>query len=126
MTEPLLSEFGYIGVNTEAAQRVMDGNYECPPVSSPSARQVLQQMARSDIAKAADDGSQEITIDEWTKFWKSSRENTASGPSAMNFGVLKVDAHSVILASLDCWMTEIPRRSGYSPSRWRKAIDAVL
>ena len=126
MTEPLLSEFGTLGINKEAAHQVMVGQYECPIGTHPFARQVLQQLAMSDIARTAEVTSQEITIDQWIKFWKSARENTSSGPSAMNFGVLKAGAHSVTLASLDCWMTEIPRRSGYSPLRWRSAIDAVL
>jgi len=30
MTEPLLSELGYL-VDTEAAQRILDGTYVCPP-----------------------------------------------------------------------------------------------
>ena len=126
MVEPLLSQFGKLGINTEAAQQVMDGQYEGPPGTHPYARQALQQFAMSDTAQAADDQSQEITIEQWTTFWKSVRENTSSGPSVMHFGVLKAGSHSVTLASLDCWMTEIPRRSGYSPLRWRKAIDAVL
>ena len=126
MTQPLLSDFGYLGIHTEAAQQVMDGEYECPPGSTPFARQVLQQFAMSDLAKAAEVSSQEITIDEWRRYWKSARENTSSGPSVLHFGVLKAHAHSLSLASFDCWMTEIPRRSGYSPCRWRKAIDAVL
>ena len=126
MTEPLLSEFGRLGINTPAAKQVMDGTYVCPPGSSPFATQVLPQFAMSDLAKAAKDTNQESTIDQWMKFWKSARENTSSGPSPMHFGVLKAGAHSAVLASLDCWMTEIPRRSGYSPCRWRAAIDAVL
>jgi hypothetical protein len=30
MTEPLLSELGYLA-NTEAAERILAGNYVCPP-----------------------------------------------------------------------------------------------
>ena len=126
MVEPLLSVFGQLGINTLAAKQVMAGEYVCPPGAPSGASTILQQFAMSDIAKAADKTSQEITIDQWMKFWKSARENTSSGPSPMHFGVLKAGAHSVTIASLDCWMTEIPRRSGYSPCRWRSAIDAVL
>ena len=126
MTAPLLSEFGQLGINTNAAYQVMDGQYECPPGTHHFSRQVLQQLAMSDIARNAEETSQEITVEQWMKFWKSARETTASGPSDMHFGVLKAGAHSNNLASFDCWMTEIPRRSGYSPLRWRSAIDAVL
>ena len=59
MTEPLLSEFGHIGINTVAAQQVMDGENKCPPGSSPFARQVFQRLTMSHIAKAADAISQE-------------------------------------------------------------------
>ena len=126
MTEPLLSDFGSLGIHTEAAQQVMKGQYDCPPGTVPIAQQVLNQFQMSDLARAADDISQENSVDHWMKFWKSVRENTSSGPSVMHFGVLKAGAQSVALSSLDCWLTEIPRRSGYSPSRWRHAIDAVL
>ena len=126
MQQPLLAEFGRLGVDMPAARQVMEGTYDAPPGTHPAAQYVLQNLAMSDIARDADDTNQSISVDQWMKFWKTARENTSSGPSAMHFGVLKAGAHSVLLASLDCWMTEIPRRSGYSPVRWRSAIDAVL
>jgi hypothetical protein len=39
---------------------------------------------------------------------------------------LKAGAHSNLIATFDAVMTEIPMLSGYSPDRWRKAIDVVL
>ena len=80
----------------------------------------------SDSARSYVDTPQTIPIDQWMKYWKTARENTSRGPSPMHFGVLKAGAHSKMLASIDCWMTEIPRRSGYSPVRWRSAIAAIL
>ena len=44
----------------------------------------------------------------------------------MHFGTLMASAQSDLIAEFDATMTNIPLISGYSPSRWRQAIDAVL
>ena len=44
----------------------------------------------------------------------------------MHFGSLMAGAQHDLVAELDATMTNIPLISGYSPTRWRKAIDAML
>ena len=44
----------------------------------------------------------------------------------MHFGSLMAGAQSDLIAEFDATMTNIPLISGYSPERWRQAIDAIL
>lgn len=53
-------------------------------------------------------------------------KSQASGPSNINFSVLKAGANSGNIVTLGTMLTKIPMLSGYSPLRWRKATNAVL
>jgi hypothetical protein len=46
MTEPLLSELGYLA-NTEAAERILAGNYVCPPCTDQYTQEFLKYLQRS-------------------------------------------------------------------------------
>jgi hypothetical protein len=126
MQSPLRDDFGYLGVDKPAAQAVLDGTYQPPEGADEYACRLLKELPMSDIAVAAEETPDGIPVDTWRKFWRKAKERTASGPSAINFSVLKAGAHSDLIATFDAVMTEIPMLSGYSPDRWRKAIDAVL
>ena len=80
----------------------------------------------SEIALNTPEIQEGIPVESWTKFRKKARENTASGPSVLNFSVLKAGAHSDLLATFDSTMSEIPMVSGYSPMCWKQATDVVL
>jgi hypothetical protein len=123
---PLRDDFGYLGVDKAAAQAVLDGTYHPPEGADEYACQLLKELAMSDIALAAKETPDGIPVDTWRKFWSKAKERTVSGPSAINFSVLKAGAHSDLIATFDAVMTEIPILLGYFPERWRKAIDAVL
>ena len=126
MNEPLLSDFGHLGVDKPASDKVMAGTYEPPDGCDDFAARLLRHLAQSDIAVMADECPLGIPIKVWRRFWLTAKERTASGPSAINFSVLRADAQSDMLCLFDVLMTEIPMLSGYSPKRWRKAVDAVL
>ena len=126
MKEPLRSEFGYLGIENLSAKQVMDGNYLPPEGCDIHVDRLLKQLAMSDIAVMADETPRGIPPRVWQQFWQTAKERTASGPSAINFSVLRANAHSDMLCLFDIMMTEIPMLSGYSPRRWQKAVDAVL
>jgi hypothetical protein len=53
MTEPLLSELGYLA-NTEAAERILAGNYVCPPGKDQYTQEFLKYLQRSPTIDAAE------------------------------------------------------------------------
>jgi hypothetical protein len=60
-----------------------------------------------------------ITPEEWKSFWKGATEWTSCG-------TWKAGSFSETITELDALLTEIPLQNGYSPLRWRVAIDALL
>ena len=126
MKEPLSQEFNFLGTGP-AAQDVLDGSYEPTTEIDRCAELLLAQLERSAAAKLAEPQARWLDTEVWQQSWASGvRERTSSGPSAMHFGTLMAGAKSDLIAEFDATMTNIPLVSGYSPARWRKAIDAVL
>ena len=125
MQEPLRTDFGYLGLG-KAAEEVMQGIYSLPIGSDQYVVKLLQELAILDIAKEKELAPNGLPVTVWRQFWRTAKERTASGPSDINFSVLKAGAHSDMISTFDATMTEIPMLLGYSPRQWRKAIDAVL
>jgi hypothetical protein len=44
----------------------------------------------------------------------------------LHFGTWKAGSFSETIMELDALLTDIPLQTGYSPLRWRVAIDALL
>jgi hypothetical protein len=53
MTELLLSELGYLA-NTEVVERILSGNYVCPPGTDQYTREFLKYLQCSPTSNAAD------------------------------------------------------------------------
>jgi hypothetical protein len=67
-----------------------------------------------------------ITPEEWKAFWKGATERTFCGCDILHFGTWKAGSFSETITELDALLTGIPLQTGYSPLRWRVAIDALL
>ena len=124
LTEPMLSEFGYLGL-TENAAKVMDGTYEVPATAGPYVQKLLDHLKMNDNAKEAPEAPTTLDVATWQKLWSKAKERTAShGP--MHFGIFKAGSKNEFIALFDSTMTEIPMITGYSPERWRQVTDAML
>jgi len=64
LQEPMLSEFGYLGLN-DNADKVMDGTYECPPGTNPYVAKLLTQLKMNDDAAAAPEAPTGIDVVTW-------------------------------------------------------------
>jgi hypothetical protein len=53
MMEPLLSELGYLA-NMEAVERILSGNYICPPGTDQYTQEILKYFQCSPTVNAAD------------------------------------------------------------------------
>ena len=126
MQAPLSQEFNFLGTGP-AAQEVMNGSYQPTMDIDRCAELLLTQLEQTAAAKLSEPQARWLDTATWQKSWASGvRESTSSGPSAMHFGTLMAGAQSDLIAEFDATMTNIPLISGYSPSRWRQAIDTVL
>jgi hypothetical protein len=68
----------------------------------------------------------EITTEGHYYFWKRARENTSCYPAALSFSTMKVGALHPTILQLDCAMTNIPLKPGYSPKRWKNCMDVMI
>jgi hypothetical protein len=67
-----------------------------------------------------------ITPEEWKSFWKAATEQTSYGCDILHLGTWKAGSFSAFIMELDALLTDIPLQTGYSPLRWRVAIDDLL
>jgi hypothetical protein len=100
LNEPLLSEFGYLGL-TDNADKVMDGTYTCQPETNPYAAKLLRQLKMNETAKAAPEApATSIDISTLKKLWAKAKERTASH-GIMHLGVFKAGAKNEYIALFD-------------------------
>jgi hypothetical protein len=124
LQEPLLSSFGYLGLN-DNANKVMEGTFECPAGTDQYVAKLLKHLKMNNEARAAPEAPTSIDIVTWQKLWAKATERTSSH-GVMHFGIFKAGAKNDYIALFDVTMTEIPMLTGYSPERWRQVTDAML
>ena len=62
----------------------------------------------------------------YAKRWSKCKEQKSSSPSGGHFGYKCLIRMSNQVQEIFAHMLNIPARTGYSPTRWRKAIDVLL
>lgn len=85
MTEPLVSEFGYLA-DTPQAEQVLNGTYLPPPATDPYAALLLQELRQpASITPQSTDLSTKTHVQGWTV----QKENTSAEPSSLHFSTLR-------------------------------------
>jgi hypothetical protein len=85
MTEPLLSELGYLGT-TAAARQILAGTYVPPPGVDTITRQFLAALQASAPLDPANRISCEITRQDFQQHWRRAKERTSSSLSGLHYG----------------------------------------
>jgi hypothetical protein len=67
-----------------------------------------------------------LTPAQYKDGWKRVKEKTSAGPSGLTIPHMKAHGTSDYLTEIDCIMANLPYRYGFSPVRWRKALDMML
>jgi hypothetical protein len=67
-----------------------------------------------------------ISEEEFTYYWKRSREFTSTGPSGLHFGHFIASCDDSTLCDFDRWFLELSLKTGYSLPRWQKGIDVMI
>ena len=121
MQEPLLKDLGEMGIGP-ATERVLQGTY------TPSPRLSEQTKAYIDLCQLP---TNELVINPLTrsleyfgKSWQVMKERTSS--RTVHFGHFKAAVEDDYIMRGHYAMAEIPLRSGYSPSRWKKANNVMI
>ena len=83
-------------------------------------------MEKTPEAKQATIYPKTITEEEYKEGWKKANQNTSSNPLGPDYHVYKCTTHNDTLTLFETIMLNIPYQTGYSPKRWRNALDVVL
>jgi hypothetical protein len=85
MTEPLLSDLGYLA-DTEAAAQILEGTYICPPGTDNYTRDFLRILQRPTNVDAADKIDTSFSVSDFQNYWKKAKEQTSLSISTLHFG----------------------------------------
>jgi hypothetical protein len=124
MTGALQEDVGWVGTGPSVCM-MLDGTYE-PPEEVDEYTKTLIKQFRKKFKATEHDPLYKITPEEWKSFWKGATDRTSCGCGILHFGTWKAGSLSGTMMELDALLTDIPLQTGYSPIRWRVAIDALL
>jgi hypothetical protein len=117
MTGALQEDVGWVGIGPEVCM-MLDGTYEPPEEVDEYTKKLIKQFRQK--RKVNEHGPlYKITPEEWKSFWKGAY-------CILHFGTWKSGSFSETIKELDALLIDIPLQTGYSPLRWRVAIDALI
>jgi hypothetical protein len=120
-TEPLLSELGPLGIS-DISHRILKGTYEPGNVVDKWAKRLIPFLSQVIPTEKAND----LTPTQYRQGWKRVKEKTSAGPSGLTIPHMKAHGTSEYLTAIDCIMANLPYRYGFSPTRWKRALDVML
>jgi hypothetical protein len=124
MTGALQEDVGWVGIGP-AVCMTLDGTYDPPEEVDEYTKKLIKQF-RQNRKATEHDPLYKITPEEWKSFCKGATERTSCGCYILHFGTWKAGSFSGATTGLDALLTYIPLQTGYSPLRWRVAINALL
>jgi hypothetical protein len=122
---PLKDEFGFKGLTT-AAQATLAGLYESNLNIDEMILNVIAQWQMTQAVSDLGPIKMDLTIDQYTSFWKKAKEDTSCFPSALSFSMMKAGSQDPSIALLNCSMTRIPLTYGFAPKRWKYCLDVMI
>jgi hypothetical protein len=125
MTEPLLSDLGMLA-DTEQAQKILEGTYECPPGTDKYAALLINELRMPDNVVGNPVPTTEITPDLNRDGWNKQRETVSSDPYGLSFSHYKAAAQDDALNRFDAQLRNLPYKYGFSPSHWQNITDVEI
>jgi hypothetical protein len=68
----------------------------------------------------------QLTLEGYHAYWKKAKENISCSPGPLSFATMKAGASHDVISTIDCLLTRIPLKSGYTPSRWHSFVDVMI
>ena len=125
LQEPLLSEFGTLGINANA-NAVLQGTYSIPDgvptwmtVYFNALRKPLEVKRRGFI-------SDRVKTSDHRAYWKRAVESKSSEPRGLHNGHFKAGSTSELISQVDAALRHIPYCTGYAPANWCNITDLAI
>ncbi|KAL3803357.1 hypothetical protein HJC23_009321 [Cyclotella cryptica] len=113
--------------DTEAAQRILDNNYDFSTDWDPATVDLLKAAARIRLELGAiEQTSTSVTAEDFRSFWATCKENTSSSKSGRHFGHYRAMSSDDLLTSLQVMSINIAASRGTPLSRWRQGVTVLL
>jgi hypothetical protein len=125
MTEPLLSDLGFLGT-TEASRQILAGTYVPPPGVDSLTREFLAVLQATAPLDPANRISCEITHQDFQQHWRKAREHTSSSLSGLHYGHYKAAAQSDLLSEMHALMTKLAVTGGAPLACWESGLSVML
>jgi hypothetical protein len=127
LEEPLLSEFGMLGINANA-DAILQGTYQ-PPGGTPlfyirrymDALRMPQEVRRRGLIPPG-----RVTTSQHQAFWKKLLESKSSEPRGLHNGHYIAGANSTLISQFDASLRHIPYFTGYTPTTWCNIRDLAI
>ena len=121
----LRGDFGYMA-DTDASNRVLEGNYTFPDGTHEGTIKLLNECMRIRklIPKNYISGS--YSPESFQNSWRKVNERTSSSPSTRHFGHYMAASKSYILSHLHALMLSTAYKWGFSLERWTNGISCML
>ena len=118
----LLPDLGFLG-DSPACKKILKGEYvPCQPTDNHT-RAFLQELK---MAPNIPPISTKYTAQDYINGWKKMNEFTTAGLSGIHFGHHKACSTNLFLSNFESIMCAVPYRTGYSPRRYKKSVNAML
>ena len=120
----LKGDFGF-KASTTAMLEVLDGSYEPPEDADESAVEYLKE---AQLIWEEHQTQIDVTFsnEEYTSWWRTGPENTASSKCGIHFGHYKAQASSKLLTSLQVRKLNLVYRRGVPLRRWLHGLTLLL
>ena len=107
MSEPLFSDFGYL-CNKEAAEKVMNGDYQIPPGTCTYTKELIEELNRPYEIRCRKEVDLTVTTEEHQQAWKKMKDRTGSATQTIGFNHYRLAAHDKSLSKLDAFNSSAP------------------
>jgi hypothetical protein len=121
---PLKYDLGFKGTSSSAAA-VLAREYDLSETPQNKAS-LLAALQMPNAVRMLGPIQMPLSIEDYRSFWRTARENTSGFPDTLSFSTMKAGALHPLISTIECQLTQIPLKSGYSPFRWRKCMDVML
>ena len=125
MTEPLLTDLGYLA-DTPEAQMILDGTYQAPPGTDYYTTLLLNELRMPDSIRNDPMPQTTVTPTQNQQAWKRQKEQISSEPEGLTFSHYKASAQHPDLNQFDAMLRSLPYQHGFSPSHWQEITDVEI
>ena len=125
MTEPLMSELGYLA-DTAASQQTLQGTWQPPPHTDEYAVKLLKQMQIPDSIAHLPPMSPKVKVSQHINSWRKQKETISSAPQGLHFGHYQAAIHHPKIAKFDAKMQSLPLEHGFLPDKWKHIVNVKI